>query len=43
MATSLERSQKEGQISNLRPTIRWKFGENRFRESWYNLSERFIL
>jgi len=42
MATSLELSEKHGQISNLKliPSIWWKFGENRSRD---NLSKRFIL
>jgi len=38
MATSLEPSEKDGQISNLRWNINqfWKFGENWSSRSWCN-------
>jgi len=44
MTTSLQRSEKEDQVSNLwsnsLPTIRWKLDENRSTRSWDNWSPR---
>jgi len=45
MATSLEPSEKEGQVGNLRSNIYHmvKFGENRYRRSWDRFAHRFVL
>ena len=40
MATTLQWSEKEGQINNLRSW--WKFGENRSGGSLDNLSKKFL-
>ena len=46
MATSLEQSEKDGQITNYQSntygTIQWKFGENLSGRSWDSFAQRII-